>query len=140
MIQKIDHIGIAVHSIDDSLAFFCDTLGLTVTHTETVEAQGVKVAFLPIGEVTLELLEPLSPDSPIAKFLSRRGEGIHHMALGVDDLGGARKRASEAGVRLLSDKPLDGAHGKMISFLHPKDTHGMLLEFCQRRPHDDDTT
>jgi methylmalonyl-CoA/ethylmalonyl-CoA epimerase len=136
MIQKVDHIGVAVHSIEASLPFYRDTLGLSLVHQETVEEQGVKVAFLKAGETTIELLEPLRPDSPVGKFLAQRGEGVHHVAFGVDDLMGDRGKVAAAGVRLLSDRPLDGAHGKQISFLHPKDSHGVLTELCQRAPKD----
>jgi methylmalonyl-CoA epimerase len=139
MIQKVDHIGVAVHSIEASLPFYRDTLGLPLIHEEVVESQGVRVAFLQAGETTIELLEPLRPDSPVGKFLAQRGEGVHHVAFGVDDLLGARAQAARGGVRLLSDQPLDGAHGKRISFLHPKDTHGVMTELCQRQgegPHD----
>lgn len=134
MIQKVDHIGIAVRSIDDSIPFYRDTLGLPLVHQETVAAQGVRVAFFQAGQTTIELLEPLSPDSPVGKFLASRGEGIHHMAFGVDDILADRAKVASQGVRLLSDAPLDGAHGKLISFLHPKDTHGVLTELCQRKP------
>lgn len=133
--QKIDHIGIAVHSIAERMALYQDTLGLAFLGEEVVEAQGVRVAFFQVGESMIELLEPLHAESPVAKFLARSGEGIHHMALGCEDIMQARAKALQGGVRLLSEEPLDGAHGKLISFAHPRDTGGVLLEFTQRRPH-----
>lgn len=133
MFTKIDHIGIAVRSIDDKLPLYRDALGLTFLHDEVVESQGVRVAFFQLGESMIELLEPTRDDSPIAKFLDRYGEGIHHLAAGCDDIVAARARATEHGLRLLSDEPLDGAHGKLISFVHPKDVGGVLLEFTQRK-------
>lgn len=132
MLNKIDHIGIAVRSIDASLPLYRDVLGLEFLGDEVVESQRVRVAFFKIGESMIELLEPTSDDSPVAKFLEKNGEGIHHLAVGTDDIVAARARASSGGLRLLSDTPLDGAHGKLISFVHPKDTQGVLLEFTQR--------
>lgn len=133
MLTKIDHIGIAVRSIDEKIALYRDVLGLEFLGDEIVESQGVRVAFFKLGESMLELLEPTRDDSPIAKYLEKNGEGIHHLAVGTDDLGAARERASSHGLRLLSDAPLDGAHGKLISFVHPKDTGGVLLEFTERK-------
>lgn len=135
MLTKIDHLGIAVRSIDEKLPLYRDVLGLEFLGDEVVESQGVRVAFFKLGESMLELLEPTRDDSPIAKFLEKNGEGIHHLAAGTDDIHAARERAQSHGLRLLSDKPLDGAHGKLISFVHPKDTGGVLLEFTQRRDH-----
>lgn len=133
MLNKIDHIGIAVRSIDEKMELYRDVLGLEFLGDEIVEEQGVRVAFFRLGESMIELLEPIDDDGPIAKFLRRHGEGIHHMAAGTDDIEAARQTAEEGGLRLLSDRPLDGAHGKLISFVHPKDTGGVLLEFTQRR-------
>lgn len=133
MLEKIDHVGIAVHSVDDKITLYRDVLGLEWTGTETVEEQGVRVACFEIGESLVELLEPTDEESPIAKFLERNGEGIHHLAVGCEDIEEARAMAEQAGLRLLSDEPLDGAHDKLISFVHPKDTGGVLLEFCQRK-------
>ncbi|QED29743.1 methylmalonyl-CoA epimerase [Microvenator marinus] len=132
MLTKIDHIGIAVHSIDEKIPLYRDVLGLEFLGEEEVSSQKVRVAFFKIGESMIELLEPTADESPIAKFLAKNGEGIHHLAAGVDDIDKARARAAEGGLRLLSDKPLDGAHGKLISFVHPKDTGSVLLEFTQR--------
>jgi len=138
MIDKVDHLGIAVRSLEESIPLYRDVLGLTLIHTETVEEQGVKVAFFQAGETTLELLEPLAPDTPVGKFIAKRGEGIHHVALGVNNIHTARERLSDGNIRLLSDAPLDGAHHKLITFAHPKDTHGVLLEVCQRKDEDHD--
>ena len=131
MFGKIDHIGIAVRSIDDALLLYRDKLGFEVIAQETVLHQGVKVAFLAVGHSLIELLEPLDETSPVAKFIEKRGEGIHHLALGCASIDDARALATENRLRLLSDEPLRGAHGKLISFVHPKDTGGVLLEFTQ---------
>jgi methylmalonyl-CoA/ethylmalonyl-CoA epimerase len=133
MLTKIDHIGIAVRSIADKVPLYRDVLGLEFLGEELVSSQNVRVAFFRIGESMIELLEPTSVDSPIAKYLAKHGEGIHHIAAGTDDLDAAREKAAAGGLRLLSDEPLDGAHGKLISFVHPRDTGGVLLEFTQRK-------
>lgn len=133
MIEQIDHIGVAVHSIDDSTKLYRDVLGLTYEGSEVIEEQGVKVAFFRIGEAMIELLEPIDDDGPVARFLERQGEGIHHLALRCDDIDGERDQVEGSGIRLLSDRPLDGAHGKKISFLHPRDTGRVLLELTQRQ-------
>lgn len=133
MIEQIDHIGIAVSSIEESSVLYRDVLGLDFEGTEVVEEQGVKVAFFRAGEAMIELLEPLDDQGPVARFLERNGEGIHHLALRCDHIDDQREKVERGGVRLLSDKPLDGAHGKLISFLHPKDTGRVLLELTQRR-------
>lgn len=132
MLTKIDHVGIAVESIEERLPMYRDVFGLEHVHTETVESQGVRVACLELGESLVELLEPLGGEGPVARFLERNGEGIHHLAVGCDDIDGAREAAEAGGLRLLSDEPIDGAGDKLISFVHPKDTGGVLLEFCQR--------
>ncbi len=133
MIEKIDHIGIAVHSIEDRISLYRDVLGLEYLGEEIVESQGVRVAFFKIGTSMIELLEPLNEDGPIARFLKKNGEGFHHIALGCTDIDLARAEALGGGLRLLSDRALDGAHGKLVSFVHPKDTGGVLLEFTQRQ-------
>ena len=132
MIDRIDHIGIAVHSIAEAAPLFGEAFGLSYEGEDVVEQQGVRVAFYRVGEVKIELLEPTRSDSPIAKFLERRGPGIHHIAVATDDLGAERDKMDRAGLRLLTDKPVDGAHGKLISFLHPKDTLSVLFELTQR--------
>lgn len=128
---RIDHIGIAVRSIDAALPYYEKTLGLKCEHVEEVPSQKVKTAFFAIGEVHLELLEPTADDSPIAKFLETRGEGIHHIAFATDNIAGQLEQARDAGTRLIHEVPIDGAGGKLVAFLHPKSTFGVLTEFCQ---------
>ena len=136
MFTRVDHIGIAVRSLEAAIPFYRDQLGLHLEMIDEVASQGVRVAFFACGETLLELLEPTRPDSPIAVFLEKRGEGLHHMALATDDITQERAKAIENRIRLLSEAPLDGAHGKLITFMHPKDTMGVLLEMCQRKPSD----
>jgi methylmalonyl-CoA/ethylmalonyl-CoA epimerase len=133
MLDKIDHVGIAVDSIDDKMRLYRDVLGLEYDGTGIVEAQGVKVAFFRLGESHLELLEPVDEESPVADFLDEHGEGIHHLAAGCEEIDEAREAARKGGLKLLSDEPLEGARDKLVSFVHPKDTGGVLLEFCQRQ-------
>lgn len=129
--SKIAHIGIAVKSIADALPFYTGQLGLPLLGTEEVQSEQVKVAFLAIGESRIELLEPLSDQSPIAKFIEKRGEGIHHLALDVDDVEARLTQLRENGVPLIHDTAKEGAHGAQIAFLHPKAAHGVLFELCQ---------
>ena len=133
MIQKIDHIGIAVKNLDESIEYYEKALGLHCHGQEEVESQKVKTAFFEAGEVHIELLEPTAEDSPIAKFLEKNGEGIHHIAFGTDDIEGQLKGASDAGVRLIHEVPFEGAANKLVAFLHPKSTHGVLTEFCTEK-------
>lgn len=133
MIQQIDHLGIAVRSLDDSIEYYEKALGLHCHGREEVESQKVRTAFFEAGDVHLELLEPTSPDSPIAKFLEKNGEGLHHIAFRVDNIEGQLKQASDAGVRLIHEVPIDGAGDKLVAFLHPKFTQGVLTEFCQEK-------
>ena len=135
MINKINHIGVAVHSIDDSVPFYRDTLGMQFEGTEVVEEQKVKVAFLGVGESRIELLEPTAPDSPVANFLEKNGEGTHHIAYEVDDIEAVLARLKEQGVRLVDESPRNGAHGTRIAFLHPKASGGVLTELCQAGDH-----
>ncbi|BAU29135.1 methylmalonyl-CoA epimerase [Aneurinibacillus soli] len=130
--QKIEHIGIAVKSIDESLKFYTQVLGLKLTGFETVESEKVRVAFLEIGESHIELLEPTSPESAIAKFIEKKGEGIHHVALKVDNQKERLATLKEAGVKLITETPKLGAHNNMVAFLHPKATGGVLLELCEK--------
>ena len=132
MLNKIDHIGIAVQSLDDRIPLYRDVFGMKFLGSEEVQAQGVRVAFFELGESMIELLEPLDDTGPIARFLARGGEGVHHIAMGCDDIDQARTRMSENQIRLLSDEPLDGAHGKLITFMHPSDTGRVLFELTQR--------
>jgi methylmalonyl-CoA epimerase len=129
--MRIDHLGIAVRSIEEMLKLYADTLGLTVTGREVVEDQGVRVAFLPVGESRLELLEALDDASPVAKFIAKRGEGFHHICLEVDDLEATLRTLSAAGVRLIDDTPRTGADGHKIAFVHPSSTHGVLIELTE---------
>ena len=130
MIQKIDHLGIAVRSLDESVAYYENVLGLRCEGREEVESQKVKTAFFSVGDTHIDLLEPTTDDSPIAKFLEKNGEGIHHIAFATDDITGQLKQASGAGVRLIHEEPFEGAANKLVAFLHPKSTHGVLTEFC----------
>jgi methylmalonyl-CoA/ethylmalonyl-CoA epimerase len=130
MITKIDHLGIAVRSLDESIPYYEKTLGLRCEHREEVPSQKVRTAFFTVGEVHLELLEPTSPDSPIAKFLEKNGEGVHHVAFGTDDIRAQLQAAAVSGCRLIHEHPFEGAGGKLVAFLHPKSTHGVLTEFC----------
>ena len=130
MLKKIDHIGIAVKSIEQARKFYEDTLGLTCEKIETVESQKVKTAFFLLGDVHIELLEPTADDSPIAVFLNKKGEGVHHIAYNTDAIHEQLQRASEKGCKLIHEKPIIGAGGKEVAFLHPKSTFGVLTEFC----------
>src|SRR6185295_3028429 len=129
--MKINHLGIATKGIDDALAFWADALGLENVHTETVEDQKVRVAMLPIGESRVELLEPTSDDSPISKFLEKRGPGIHNIAVEVDDIEAALARLKDRGMRLIDEAPRIGAEGCLVAFVHPSSTNGVLLELVQ---------
>jgi methylmalonyl-CoA/ethylmalonyl-CoA epimerase len=130
-VEKIDHIGIAVKSINEALPYYRDVLGLEFTGTEVVEEQKVRVAFLKIGESKIELLEPTSDDSPIAKFLEKRGGGIHHIAVRTDTIVEDLAKHRDSEVRLIDNEPRIGAHEMRIAFIHPKSTSGVLLELCQ---------
>ena len=130
-VEKIDHIGIAVESIEKWIGFYKDVLGLEYDGSEEVVEQKVRVAFLKIGESRIELLEPTSDDSPIAKFLEKRGGGIHHIAVKVDDIDAALARHHEVGARLIDNEPRIGAHNMRIALIHPKASGGVLLELCE---------
>ncbi|HZH89064.1 MAG TPA: methylmalonyl-CoA epimerase [Pyrinomonadaceae bacterium] len=129
--MKIEHIGIATHKIDDALKFWRDALGLQVVETEEVAEQGVRVAMLPVGEPRVELLEPTSESSPVAKFLEKRGAGVHHIAVRVDDIRSALGRLKEQGVRLIDESPRVGAGGCLVAFVHPSASGGVLLELVE---------
>lgn len=133
-IKKIDHVGVAVLNIDDALRVYADALGLQLTHTDKEEGQKTIVAFLPAGEGEVELVEPMAADSPVGKFIQKRGEGIHHICFEVDDLEEGLARLKERGVQLIDDKPYIGTGGKKIAFIHPKATHGVLIELYQKLP------
>jgi methylmalonyl-CoA/ethylmalonyl-CoA epimerase len=129
--MKINHLGIATRGIDEALKFWADALGLENVHTEVVEDQKVRVAMLPIGESRIELLEPTSDDSPISKFLERRGGGIHHIALEVEDIEASLEKLRENGIRLIDEKARTGAGGCLVAFVHPSSTGGVLIELVQ---------
>ncbi|GAH45673.1 unnamed protein product [marine sediment metagenome] len=132
MIEKIDHIGIAVKSIKETSELLSNILGLKVAGEEIVEEQKVKVAFLPLGDSELELLESTSAEGPIARFIEKKGEGIQHIAFRVNNIEEILEKLKKGGVRLIDEKPRYGAGGAKIAFLHPKDTNGILVELCER--------
>jgi len=131
-IKHIDHIGIAVKSIEEGKRFFTDILGLRFEKEETVEEQKVKTGFFPITDSELELLESTAPDGPVAKFIEARGEGVQHIAFRVENIDDALKELKEKGVRLIDQEPRRGAGGARIAFIHPKETHGVLVELCEK--------
>ena len=131
-LKNIDHIGVAVKNIDEALKFWEDTLGIKCHGTEEVAEQKVKTAFLPVDDTEFELLEGTSEDSPITKFIEKKGEGLQHIAIRVDNIEEALKELKEKGVRLIDETPRYGAGGAKIAFIHPKASGGVLLELCQR--------
>lgn len=137
--MKIEHIGIATPRLDEALRFWRDALGLEVVHTEVVEEQGVRVAMLPAGEPRIELLEPTGPASPVAKFLEKRGPGIHHVAVRVPDIRAALARLKEGGARLIDEHPRVGAENCLVAFVHPASAGGVLLELVEHRGGGDET-
>ena len=132
MKATLDHIGIAVSNMDEALRFYRDRLGLEVQPPEEVALQGVRAWFVPAGESALELLEATSDDSAIAKFVARRGPGLHHITLRVDDIASALAELKARGVRLIDEVPRPGAHGSLVAFIHPSSAHGVLVELKQR--------
>ncbi|EOD01129.1 methylmalonyl-CoA epimerase [Caldisalinibacter kiritimatiensis] len=133
MVKKVDHIGIAVKDLEETLKFYKDVLGMELEGTEIVEEQKVKVAFLPIGDTEIELLESTDKEGPIARYIEKRGEGIQHIAYRVDDIEKAIEEMKAKGIRMIDEKPRYGAGGARIAFLHPKSTHGVLVELCERK-------
>ncbi|MEO7659475.1 MAG: methylmalonyl-CoA epimerase [Pyrinomonadaceae bacterium] len=131
--MKINHLGIATKNIDEALKFWGDALGLENIHTETIDDQKVRVAMLPIGESRIELLEPTSDDSPISKFLDKRGGGIHHIAVDVEDIEAALAKLKSQGMRLIDQHPRVGAEGCLVAFVHPSSANGVLLELVQSK-------
>jgi len=129
--MKIDHIGIAVRSLADAVKVYENTIGLKVSSYETVEDQGVKLAMIPLGDSRIELLEPLHANSPVEKFMAKRGEGLHHIAVSVDNIEEALARFKTAGARLIDAVPRRGAHNSKIAFIHPSSTNGVLLELVE---------
>lgn len=134
----IEHIGIATPAIERALEFWRDALGLSVVHTEVVEGYGVRVAMLPLGEPRIELLEPTGADSPIAKFLEKRGAGLHHIAVRVDDINASLRRLKESGARLIDETPRVGAGNCLVAFVHPATVGGVLLELVQHMTDESD--
>ncbi|MDR4506738.1 MAG: methylmalonyl-CoA epimerase [Candidatus Brocadiaceae bacterium] len=130
MIQKIDHLGIAVRSLDETVLYYEQALGLKCSGKEEAPSQKVKIAFFQVGDVRLELLEPTSVDSAVAQFLEKHGEGVHHVAFATDSIDEQLSMAKNAGCRLIHETPIKGAGGRQVAFLHPKSTYGVLTEFC----------
>jgi methylmalonyl-CoA epimerase len=132
MKATLDHIGIAVSNLSEALAFYRDALGLEVETPEDVPSQRVRAHFIPVGESAIELLEATTEDSPIAKYVGKRGPGLHHITLRVDDIEAALARLKARGVRLIDETPRAGAHGSRVAFVHPSSAHGVLIELTQR--------
>ena len=132
-LKNIDHIGIAVTNLQESLSFWETSLGIELHGIEEVAEQNVKTAFLPVGGTEIELLEPTSTDSSVARFIEKRGEGLHHIAIRVDDIEAALAELKAKDIQLIDETPRIGASGARIAFVHPKATHGVLLELCERK-------
>lgn len=130
-VKALNHIGIAVRSIEEQRPFYADTLGAQFEHIEEVPSQKVRVAFFRVGDVRLELLEPTDAESPVAKFLEKRGEGLHHMAFTVENIQARIDELKDAGLRMIDETPRPGAHHMQIAFMHPKSSHGVLTELCE---------
>jgi methylmalonyl-CoA/ethylmalonyl-CoA epimerase len=135
MLGAIDHTGVAVADIDQALPFYTEVLGLVLVHRETIDQQGVEAALLDIGDGHVELIAPLGPDTGVAKFLERRGPGLHHVAYRVDDIDAALASLSAAGVRLIDERPRTGIRGSRVAFLHPSATGGVLTEIVEPANH-----
>ena len=131
--MKLDHIGIAVKNIDEVVDFYQNVMGINVTSTEVVEDQKVKVAFLPLGDTELELLESTHEDGPIAKYIAKKGEGVQHLAFKVENIDSAISYMMEKEYRMIDESPRYGAGGAKIAFMHPKGTNGVLVELCERK-------
>jgi methylmalonyl-CoA/ethylmalonyl-CoA epimerase len=131
MKATLDHVGIAVSNLRDALSFYRDALGLEVETPEEIASQRVRAHFIPVGESAIELLEATSDDSPIAKYVAKRGPGLHHITLRVDDIKAALAQLKAKGVRLIDTTPREGAHGSLVAFIHPSSAHGVLVELKQ---------
>jgi methylmalonyl-CoA/ethylmalonyl-CoA epimerase len=131
MKATLDHVGIAVANLNDALSFYRDALGLEIDAAEDVASQRVRAHFIPAGQSALELLEATADDSPIAKYVAKRGPGLHHITLRVDDIGTALAQLKTRGVRLIDETPRPGAHGSLVAFIHPSSAHGVLVELTQ---------
>lgn len=132
MIEKIDHLGIAVENLDEAAKLYTDALGLSMAEIEELPEQKVRIVMIPVGESRIELLEATDPESVIAKFIEKRGEGLHHVALGVSDIQKVLDELKAKGIRLIDETPRIGVGGAKIAFLHPKSTNGILLELFER--------
>ena len=132
-LKNIDHIGIAVSNLQESLSFWETSLGIELHGIEEVAEQKVRTAFLPIDDTEIELLEPTSAESSVAKFIEKHGEGLHHIAIRVDDIEAALAELKAKGIQLIDETPRNGAGGSRIAFVHPRATHGVLLELCERK-------
>lgn len=132
MLKKIDHIGIAVHDLDETAKFYRDVLGMELQGIDEVENQKVKVAFFKIGETNIELVMPTSEDSPVAKYLGKKGEGIHHICYATDDIEAEIENMKARGARMIDESPRLGAHGAKVAFIHPKSSNGVLTELSQK--------
>jgi methylmalonyl-CoA/ethylmalonyl-CoA epimerase len=135
MLTTIDHVGVAVEDIDAALGLYRDALGMPLVHRETVESQGVQAALLDVGDGHIELLAPLGPETPVGKFLARRGTGLHHVAYRVPDVSEALNALSAAGLRLIDEEPRTGIRGSRVAFIHPASTGGVLTEIVQPAEH-----
>jgi methylmalonyl-CoA/ethylmalonyl-CoA epimerase len=131
MLSTIDHVGVAVEDLDAALALYAESLGLPLVHRETVSEQGVEAALLDIGQSHVELLQPLGPETPVGKYLARRGPGLHHVAYRVDDVEETLAELARAGLRLIDERPRTGIRGSRVAFLHPASTGGVLTEITQ---------
>ncbi len=131
MLGRIDHVGVAVEDMDGALALYRDSLGMSLAHRETVEQQGVDAALLDVGEGHIELLAPLGPDTPVGKYLAKRGPGIHHVAYAVEDIDAELERLREAGLRLIDETPRVGIRNSRVAFLHPAAVGGVLTEIVE---------
>lgn len=131
-VLRLDHVGIAVKNLDETIKFYTDVLGLNLADTEIVEEQKVKVAFLPIGDTEVELLESTSEDGPIAKYIERNGEGVQHLAFQVENIEDAIAEMEEKGMKMIDQMPRYGAGGAKIAFMHPKSSYRVLVELCER--------
>ena len=135
MLNKVEHIALAVADLEAAVAHYASVWGATVEHRERVEDQGVEEAMIPVGDTYLQLLGATGPESTVAKFVERRGEGLHHIAYEVDDLEGALAELKDKGVPLIDEKPRRGGRGHMVAFVHPKGNHGLLVELIQKPAH-----
>ncbi|OLN23301.1 methylmalonyl-CoA epimerase [Domibacillus antri] len=131
--KKVDHIGIAVASLEESMVLYTEQLGMKHMKTETVKSQGVTVAFIDAGNIKIELLEPTGPDSPIAKFIEKRGQGIHHIAYSVQNIEDRITEMKERGIQMINETAKPGAGGAQVAFMHPKSTGGVLMELCEKK-------